>query len=352
MSARPGLVGEANGGVLFLDEIGELPPELHPHLLRVLDVEGEYRRLGDATPRRSDFRMVAATNRAPSELKHDLVPRFGLQIALPSLRERREDVPLLARALLLEAADKEEGGVSVRRFVREVAGRREPQIASRLMDALVRLPYTTNVREIGNALRASMAEATGDVLTLPERMRAEKRGARPVVVAGPPSQHAVLTELLRHNRNVTRVANALGARRVELTDVETASRAAISAFAGRAGSEFWSDSAAALQARSNRRVTPSVSATNNRGFGGAQASRRRTRSSFGTREASASVVSLLGPAMPSQAVHLDRAEGAGRVFAIARATPFSLYTVERRYHPRTPRWPHDDAARRVLPTRS
>src|SRR6185503_16398678 len=73
MAERAGLIGEANGGTLFLDEIGELPAELQAHLLRVLDGDGEYQRLGDAQQRRSDFRLVAATNRDPSSLKHDFL---------------------------------------------------------------------------------------------------------------------------------------------------------------------------------------------------------------------------------------------------------------------------------------
>lgn len=83
MPERPGLVGEADGGVLFLDEIGELPLEMRARLLRLLDAGGEYRRLGEAKGRRSDFRLVATTNRDASMLKHDLLSRLKVRVALP-----------------------------------------------------------------------------------------------------------------------------------------------------------------------------------------------------------------------------------------------------------------------------
>src|SRR5256885_12859655 len=76
MPERPGVVGEADGSTLFLDEIGELPTELQSHLLRFLDERGEYTRLGDARRRTSDVRVVAATNRALEDLKHDLAARL------------------------------------------------------------------------------------------------------------------------------------------------------------------------------------------------------------------------------------------------------------------------------------
>src|SRR5262249_51707936 len=79
MPGRPGLIGEADGGTLFLDELAELPVSLHAHLLRVLD-GGEYTRLGEARPRRSDFRLIGATNRPESALKHDVLARLTFRI--------------------------------------------------------------------------------------------------------------------------------------------------------------------------------------------------------------------------------------------------------------------------------
>src|SRR5262249_38405316 len=100
MIEREGVVGEADGSTLFLDEIGELPAALQAHLLRVLDRGGEYQRLGEPRVRRADLRVVAATNRSIDELKHDLAARLTLRVEVPSLADRREDIPLLARHLL------------------------------------------------------------------------------------------------------------------------------------------------------------------------------------------------------------------------------------------------------------
>ncbi len=76
MPERRGLIGEANGSTLFLDEIGELSQTMQAHLLRVLDHGGEYQRLGDSSRLFSDFRLIAATNRDPSTLKHDFLARL------------------------------------------------------------------------------------------------------------------------------------------------------------------------------------------------------------------------------------------------------------------------------------
>jgi two-component system nitrogen regulation response regulator GlnG/two-component system response regulator HydG len=93
---RPGLIGQADDATLFLDEFGELPLAQQVHLLRVLD-EGEYQRLGEAKSRRASFRLIAATNRATDALRADVLARFKLRLELPSLADRREDIPLIVR---------------------------------------------------------------------------------------------------------------------------------------------------------------------------------------------------------------------------------------------------------------
>jgi two-component system nitrogen regulation response regulator GlnG/two-component system response regulator HydG len=165
MPERPGLVGEANGSTLFLDEIGELPEELQTRLLRFLDAHGEYQRLGDARRRTADVRVVAATNRAADALRHDVAARFKMRLTLPGLDERREDIPLLARHVLVGIArrDAEIGA----RFLRGWNGRDGvPSIAPTLVARLVTHTYVTHVRELDALLWRSIASSHGEELEL------------------------------------------------------------------------------------------------------------------------------------------------------------------------------------------
>jgi two-component system nitrogen regulation response regulator GlnG/two-component system response regulator HydG len=164
MAEREGLVGEANHGVLFLDEIGELPHELHARLLRVTDPYGDYQRLGESKRRTSNLRLIGATNRDASSLKEDLLARLKTQIRVPSFSERREDIPFMIRKIVLKAAAQ---APTVRgHFVHEVNGRKEPRIRADLVNHLVRMPMRTNYRQIDGILNAAMQELAGDELTL------------------------------------------------------------------------------------------------------------------------------------------------------------------------------------------
>jgi DNA-binding NtrC family response regulator len=223
---REGLVGEAHGGTLFLDEVGELHEEMQAHLLRLLDSGGEYHRLGESKARHADIRLIAATNRPALVIKHDLLARITLVIELPSLDERREDIPLLARHLVLRAA--RENPVIAERFVRRVAGGRdEANLDAALVVALLRHSYTTNVRELDKLLWRSMAAATLDhTLKTPDDLRAS-RPLSPASVAeamveepdvdellaglvAKPSEQAVRETMLRHRGKVRKAADELG----------------------------------------------------------------------------------------------------------------------------------------------
>jgi MoxR-like ATPase len=159
MSARPGLVGQADGGTLFLDEIGEMPEQAQARLLRLMD-DGEYHRLGESKPRRADVRVIGATNRPPAELKHDLLARLGLRIVVPGLNERPEDVPLLARHLLARIGEDDTeafrhlalGGTSIPRL--------HPALAARL----VAHRWTTHVRELRQVLWTAVRDGAGALL--------------------------------------------------------------------------------------------------------------------------------------------------------------------------------------------
>lgn len=178
MPARPGLIGEAHLSTLYLDEIGELGRDLQAHLLRVLDSGGDYQRLGDARKMRADLRLLAATNRPPSALKHDLVARLPFRVEVPGLAERREDIPLLARHMLQREAqsDPEIG----ERFFHHWDGHTgEPRVAPELMDALVRHRYAVHVRELSNLLWTSIASATGPFLPLSAEVEGQLKTRSP-----------------------------------------------------------------------------------------------------------------------------------------------------------------------------
>jgi DNA-binding NtrC family response regulator len=161
MPQRPGLIGEAHGSTLFLDEFAELPESSQSHLLRVLD-GGEYTQLGDARPRLADFRLIAATNRPTSAIKPDVLARLRLRIELPGLDERREDIPLLARHLLRGIASREPD--VARRLFPDADPEAEPRVSVRLIDQLVRHTYTLHVRELETLLWQALARSRGDIL--------------------------------------------------------------------------------------------------------------------------------------------------------------------------------------------
>jgi two-component system nitrogen regulation response regulator GlnG/two-component system response regulator HydG len=160
MRERKGLVGAADRGTLFLDEIAELPESQQTHFLRVLDA-GEYQRLGETSTRRSDLRVVAATNQPLSALRDDVVARFGFTIHVPDLRARREDIPLLVRHTL-RSIGKENPALAARFF----DGNDEPRISQHLIRDLVANPPADNVRGLRSLLWRALAESQGDTIEL------------------------------------------------------------------------------------------------------------------------------------------------------------------------------------------
>jgi DNA-binding NtrC family response regulator len=148
-----GFFERACGGTLFLDEITEMPPDLQVKLLRVLET-GRFMRVGSTQSIQTDVRIIAATNRAPHEavaqgkLREDLLYRLNVfPIELPPLRERLDDVPLLARHFL-EDISRREG--TVRRFDDSALRR------------LVAYPWPGNVRELRNAVYRAYVMADGE----------------------------------------------------------------------------------------------------------------------------------------------------------------------------------------------
>jgi DNA-binding NtrC family response regulator len=212
MAARPGLVGQAHASTLFLDEFAELPATMQSHLLRVLD-SGEYQRLGDAGFARSDLRLIAATNRPLTMIKEDLLARFGLRIEVPSLNERREDVPWLIRHVLerLSSSDPE---LSARLF-RGDDRRWEPMLETDFVRRLLRHDYRTNVRELQVILWASIEQSDGELSWPAGSMAAHPGIKTPEPAAG--LDRAVTRERLqaaldRHNGRIEATWRELGLR--------------------------------------------------------------------------------------------------------------------------------------------
>ncbi|WP_437514062.1 sigma 54-interacting transcriptional regulator [Sorangium sp. So ce1099] len=221
MPERPGLIGAADGGTLFLDEIGELPQGLQANLLRVLDEGGEYHCLGGSAAKRSRFRLLGATNRDPTALKHDLAARLVLRLDVPGLDQRRDDIPFLTRYLLRRAAEK--SPEAMRPFLdSQITG--EPRVKASLIEHLLRASYTTNIRELGALLWRAMSASNGDSIgwissspaagpTPPPSSSGEPSAGGEAAMrdeAREPSEGEIRACLAEHHGNVVRTAQALG----------------------------------------------------------------------------------------------------------------------------------------------
>jgi DNA-binding NtrC family response regulator len=209
MAERPGLIGQAEGSTLFLDEIGELPTELHAHLLRVLDA-GEYQRLGDARTRCADFRFVAATNRPVTSLKPDLAARLAVTIDVPGLDRRPEDITLLARHLVQRIAARDPE-LAARYLVSGGAvAHEEPRLSSELARALTQHQYSTHVRELSSLLWRSMQSSSGGVLECTGEVRELLRPRPSARAPEDVSPEELRSALVRHAGVKERVWRELG----------------------------------------------------------------------------------------------------------------------------------------------
>ncbi len=230
---RRGLFEEASAGTLFLDEIGDIGPRIQGQLLRVLQ-EGEIRRVGESAQVKVDTRVVAATNKDLAEhvrtgkFREDLFYRLNVvTIRIPPLRERREDIPLLAE-----------------HFAARHAGERGATLTTEAREALLLWDWPGNVRELDNAVARALALNPGGTILpedLPESIRERwrpRRGAPakapvtppPVPAAAAPdplvADHHTLDELNRRyaervlresGGNKTRAAESLGIDRKTLS---------------------------------------------------------------------------------------------------------------------------------------
>ena len=225
---KAGLFEEAAGGTLCLDEIGELPLPLQPKLLRALE-EGEIRRVGSTRPQKLDVRVVVATNRdlevevREQRFREDLFWRLNVvAIHVPPLRDRREDIPVLAEHFLELA--------SQRGTAPNPGGSGPPgkgfSLSPETLAIFQAYPWPGNVRELKNALERAMALSLGSVILpedLPPRILAGGRSAAMVSGAAERKQslreleRMYILEVLRQSGgNKTRAAEILGMDRKTL----------------------------------------------------------------------------------------------------------------------------------------
>jgi len=205
---RDGLLDIADGGTLFMDEIGEMDTAVQPQLLKVLE-DKTYRRLGDTKLQRSDFRLISATNKdleqeiLKGDFRRDLFFRVNLlTIHIPPLRERGDDLPELVRNML------------------RTDGKPRAQISDDAMDVLMLYPWPGNIRELGNVIERAIILSQGGVL-LPEHFSWLKGDALPSTSGRTRTLEEVerdhlLAVLRRCNGDVEQAAKSLGKSRATL----------------------------------------------------------------------------------------------------------------------------------------
>jgi DNA-binding NtrC family response regulator len=218
---RSGRFEDADGGTIFLDEIGDMPGETQAKVLRVLQ-ERSFARVGGNRPVEVDVRVVAATHQPleaevrAGRFREDLYYRLRVvEIELPPLRERLEDVPALAVAFLEQLATR--------------LGRPRMQITPEALAALVRHSWPGNVRELRNALERAAVLAAGETIDAPDLELSPAPGSPaatpdPRIPFGDAKREAVasfervylLRALREHDGNVSRTAAAIGMVRQSL----------------------------------------------------------------------------------------------------------------------------------------
>jgi DNA-binding NtrC family response regulator len=208
---RVGCFELADGGTLFLDEIANVPPQQQAKLLRVLESR-EIQRVGSSKVRKVDVRMLSATNAnlaeavASGEFREDLLYRLNtVEIRLPPLRDRRDDIPLLAEHFLAKQAT---------RYARSVEG-----FSSSAMDALLGHTWPGNVRELQHAVERSVLMARGSRIEASDlglRRRADGSVLHDELTLDEAERLLIEKALERYQGNVSRAAEALGLSRSAL----------------------------------------------------------------------------------------------------------------------------------------
>ncbi|MBI4585754.1 MAG: sigma 54-interacting transcriptional regulator [Planctomycetes bacterium] len=203
-----GFFEAASGGTIFLDEMGDIPMNVQTSLLRVLE-EKEVLRLGDSTPRKVDARVIAATHRSLNQaleegrFRADLLFRIRvLRIQLPSLRERREDIPLLIGSFLGKC--------------RAVTGKPVDEVSTEALRILMDYPWPGNVRELRSTIEFAVLRGTAPVIQkedLPPEIAETGKPPPPFLDAGLDEKESLLAALKAAKGNRTAAARLLGISR-------------------------------------------------------------------------------------------------------------------------------------------
>jgi len=220
ITEKKGLFEIADGGTIFLDEIGDTSPALQQRLLRVLQ-EGEIRRLGDDRVIKVDVRIISATNKDLQEkmregsFREDLYYRLNVfPIRVPPLRERREDIPLLANHFLKKYCKK--------------LGKNIPGFDKEALNLLMAAPFPGNVRELENEIQRAVAlvdegqPITADILS--ENIRGGQSSVVSILkksgslreLTESIEKYMIVEALKKNNGNITHTAQSLGLSRVGL----------------------------------------------------------------------------------------------------------------------------------------
>ncbi len=209
---REGRFAKAEGGTIFLDEIGDLDLNSQVKMLRVLQ-EHTYEPLGDTRTRRADVRVVCATNAdleakiAAGEFREDLFYRINLiTVTLPPLRERREDIPLLVSHLLRSACAK--------------SGREMPEVTPEAIALLQAQSWPGNIRQLANMVERTLLVTAGNRLDtsdfIAQGLHPEAMGNKTVSALDSTEKTAISAALVQAGGNLTRAAALLGITRQTL----------------------------------------------------------------------------------------------------------------------------------------
>jgi DNA-binding NtrC family response regulator len=206
-SRRLGKIELAHEGTLFLDEVGDIPPKVQVDLLRVLQ-DRSFTRVGGNELIHSDFRLIGATNRdleaevTAGRFREDLYYRINvLRIHLPPLRERVEDIPLLAEHFLAQ-------------FTRQT-GKKIRGFSPEAMAALCQYPWPGNVRELANAVERAVVLCQGEVIP-PQLLPFAGKPPTPLESLAAVEENHIRRVLAAHNWNISEAARALGIDRTSL----------------------------------------------------------------------------------------------------------------------------------------